>query len=104
MQCAGCALAVRLPCARLAFACTVSALSDIGIPAGRRVMGRLPSSAASRCAGRATSRDGETWLILRLPALKCFPSIRMDLRTGCYFLLVLTCIMAGYMFAVSFPR
>ena len=104
MQCAGCALAVRLPCARLAFACTVSALSDIGIPAGRRVMGRLPSSAASRCAGRATSHDGETWLILRLPALKCFPSIRMDLRTGCYFLLVLTCIMAGYIFAVSFPR
>ena len=32
------ALAVRLPCARLAFACTVSALSDIGIPAGRLVI------------------------------------------------------------------
>ena len=65
-------------------ACTVSALSDIGIPAGRCVMGRLPSSAASRCAGRATSGDGEAWLILRPPALKCSPSSRMHLRTGCY--------------------
>ena len=130
--CAGCALVLRSPCARLAFAlrsllrwpcarfarayvkhlprlimpapCLPSATSAFQQDAPRRVMGRLPSSAASRCAGRATSRDGETWLILRLPALKCFPSSRMDLRTGCYFLLVLTCIVAGYIFAVSFPR
>ena len=90
------ALALRLPApclpsATLAFRWSVASWA------------RLTSSAASCCAGRATSRDGETWLIFRLRSLKCFPWSRMDLRTGCHFLLVLTCIVSGYIFAISFP-
>ena len=47
-------------------ASTVSALSDIGIPAGRCVMGHLPSSAAVPATPRAaTGRPGRSYDLLR---------------------------------------
>ena len=56
------ALAVRLPCARLAFACTVSALSDIGIPAGRAAPRHGPPAFLRRltlCRPRHEPRRGD---------------------------------------------